>query len=285
MSEIIVIYGATASGKSRKAMEIAMENRAKNPAIINADALQLYSELPILSAQPSQIEQEKTPHFLYSRLKYNENSSVANWLKMVVIKINKILGQGGLPIVVGGTGLYIKSLISGINEIPEIDGDLRSKIREFCRNSSFDEIRKKLNDLGDDSKAIQSLDAQRLTRRLEVIKQTGKSLTFWQNMPPKIFFPRKNFTIINQELPREKLYENCNLRLKVMFSSGAIYEAENLIKLNPSPNLMISKTIGFLEIKEMLEGKISEKEAYEKAAQKTRNYAKRQLTWFRNQKI
>jgi len=278
--KILIISGATASGKSALALKIAAQ---KNGIIINADAMQLYRELPILSAQPSADDLKLAPHFLYSTLKHNQNSSVAVWLDLVVKQINEALENGQLPIVVGGTGLYISKLIDGINKIPEIDENLKIEIRQTLENSGKNELIKMLIDLGENCEEIVGLDKQRLARRLEVLKQTGKNLSWWQSRPNHIFYPEEYFWHINIELPREKLYKNCNQRLDFMFKNGAVEEVRKLLAQNPEEDSGIFKTIGFLEIKNYLQGNIDQKQVIEVAAQKTRNYAKRQLTWFRNQ--
>lgn len=273
--KILIISGATASGKSALAKKIADE---KNGVIINADSIQLYRELPVLSAQPSTLEQKNTPHFLYSILKHNENSSVALWLNLAKNAIDKALQNNQLPIVVGGTGLYISKLIDGINQIPEIDENVKKEIAQI---KDKNELLKILINLGEDQKTIQNLDGQRLARRLEVLKQTGKTLTWWQNQPLKTFYPKENFVHLNIELPRDILYQNCNQRFEKMFENGGAEEVKNLMQADPQGT--ITKTIGYLEIKDYLNGKISKEEAIKTATQKTRNYAKRQLTWFRNQ--
>lgn len=279
-NKILIISGATASGKSALALGTALE---KNGIVINADAMQLYCELPILSAQPSREDQKLVPHFLYSVLKHNENSSVAIWLGLVVEQINVALQNGKLPIVVGGTGLYLSKLMDGINKIPEIDENLKMEIRQELQNSSREELIKILLDLGENLLEIETLDKQRLCRRFEVLKHTGKALSWWQLQPNQIFYPKEYFEHINIELTREVLYQNCNQRLVSMFKNGAVDEVGELLKQNLSENSSITKTIGFLEIKDYLQGKISQEQAIEIASKKTRNYAKRQLTWFRNQ--
>ncbi|MES2677823.1 MAG: tRNA (adenosine(37)-N6)-dimethylallyltransferase MiaA [Pseudomonadota bacterium] len=278
--KILVISGATASGKSALALEIAAQ---KNGVIINADAMQLYPELPILSAQPNAEDLKLAPHFLYSVLKHNENSSVTVWLHLAVEKINQALKQNQLPIVVGGTGLYLSKLIDGINKIPEIEESLKIEIRQICANNDRNELIKILLAWQDNFEEIADLDKQRLGRRLEVLKQTGKNLSWWQNQPNQIFYPLTDFYHLNIELPREKLYQNCNQRLALMFKNGALEEAQELLRLNLAADYGATKTIGFLEIKDYLQGRIDQEQAIEIAAQKTRNYAKRQLTWFRNQ--
>jgi len=278
--KILVISGATASGKSALAIKIAAQ---ENGVIINADAMQLYSELPILSAQPNVEDLKRTPHFLYSILKHNLNSSVVLWLDLATKQIEWALQNEKLPIVVGGTGLYLSKLINGINKIPQIEEGLRVQIRQMIECDSREDLIKILVDLGENLGEIFSLDKQRLARRLEVLKQTGKTLSWWQNQPSQTFYPGDYFCHLGLELSREKLYQNCNQRLGLMFKNGAVEEVEDFLAQDPAENSGIVKTIGFLEIKGYLQGKIDQTQALEIAAQKTRNYAKRQLTWFRNQ--
>ena len=278
--KILIISGATASGKSALALKTALQ---KNGVIINADAMQLYCELPILSAQPNIEDLKLMPHFLYSVLKHNQNSSVAIWLGLVVEQINLALQKNQLPIVVGGTGLYISKLIDGINKVPEIEESLKIEVRQMLESQGREQIIKILVELGENLSEIEKLDRQRLARRLEVLKQTGKSLSWWQLQPNQIFYPKEYFYHINIEPPREKLYHNCDQRLAGMFKGGAVEEVEKLLKQNPAENSAIFKTIGFVEIKSYLQGEMDQKQALQIAAQKTRNYAKRQLTWFRNQ--
>lgn len=280
---ILIVTGATASGKSALALDIALKN---NGVIINADALQIYQGLPILSSQPSKTDQELVPHFLYSVLKHDESSSVMSWLEMAQKQINDAFKVEKLPIVVGGTGLYISKLVSGINEIPEIENEVRNRVRKLIENETKEDLIKILVDLGEEINDVAKLDKQRLGRRLEVLKQTGKTLSWWQKKPNKKFYPIEHFEFIHLDLPREKLYENCDKRLEQMFKSGAIKEVEKLINVGVDPRVCpITKTIGFLEIKDYLEGRISIDEALKIAQTRTRNYAKRQLTWFRNQKL
>jgi tRNA dimethylallyltransferase len=276
-NKILVICGATASGKSALALKMAL---ARNGVIINADALQQYCELPILSAQPTKDDLQTVPHCLYSVLKHNENSSVASWLNKAINQINLAFKNGKLPILVGGTGLYLSKLVDGINKVPEIGENLREEVRKI---SSREDLIENLIYLGEEKKIIAKLDKQRLARRLEVLKQTGKTLSWWQEQPNEVFYPKEYFEVIKTNLPREILYKNCNERLAAMFESGALQEVKALLEAGLKDNSTIAKTIGFLEIKDYLAGKITKNQALEIASQKTRNYAKRQLTWFNNQ--
>jgi len=316
MSErIVVISGPTASGKSDLALHLADSH---DIAIINADSLQIYEGLPILSSQPfssqpsSQVldgvsnpvhmfasknnastnlpltqtlgrgQETPTrtlivngiPHFLYSHLKPCETSSVGMWLKLVKSTVDKVIAEKKLPIIVGGSGMYISKLIEGISEIPEISEEIKIEAREYYDEIGPEEFSKKID---------AELDKQRAIRAYEVLLFTGKPISFWQNKPLKKIFPKADFLHVNLNPPREKLYENCNSRFKKMLDCEAPKEVQNLINQGVEDDWQITKTLGFQEIRDFLNEKITKEKMIETATQKTRNYAKRQLTWFRNQ--
>jgi len=274
--KIVIISGPTASGKSGLALQLA---DLQDIAIINADSLQLYEGLPILSSQPTAAEQKKVQHFLYSHFKSDENSSVATWLKLVKSTVEKVLAEGKLPVIVGGSGMYISKLVEGISEIPEIEDDLRKGATTLYETIGHEEFQKKLIDLGE----AKIPDKHRLIRAYEVLTQTGKSISYWQNQPQKKIFEDANFLHININPNREKLYENCNSRFENMLKLGAFDEVKSLINQEIGDDKQITKTLGFYEICDFLLERISREEMIKIATQKTRNYAKRQLTWFRNQ--
>jgi tRNA dimethylallyltransferase len=274
--KIVIISGPTASGKSSLALNFAAK---KDIAIINADSLQIYQGLPILSSQPTEAEQKIAPHFLYSYLKADQTSSVATWLEAVKSTVDLVLAQKKLPVIVGGSGMYISKLIAGISEIPQIDEQTKKLARELYEEIGHVEFQKKLVDLGED----EILDKHRLIRAYEVLCQTKKSITWWQNKPLKKIFPQANFIHLNLEFDRQKLYQNCNLRFEKMLKIGAIEEVQSFVNQRFLGDLQITKTLGFSEICDFLANKISQQKMIEIVAQKTRNYAKRQLTWFRHQ--
>lgn len=279
MSKIFIISGATSTGKSEIANELTQQLQGKI-AIINADSLQIYEGLPILSAQPTFEEQKLAPHFLYSYLKPYEKSSVALWLNLVKPIIENLWRKNITPIIVGGTGMYLSKLVAGISKIPAISNEIKQEAQKFYDENGAEVLRQKLIDFGE--KEI--LDKQRLTRAFEVFLQTKKTLSWWQNQPKEKIFENANFIHANLEINREKLYENCNLRFEKMLKNGAINEVKNLRKtLDKNQNYSITKTLGYEEICDYLDKKISEKTMVEIATKKTRNYAKRQLTWFRTQ--
>ena len=272
-SKIIVISGATASGKSRVAIEVA---KIFNGAIINADALQIYRDLPILSAQPTAENLVEVEHFLYGILPANEKISVGIWLKMVAEIVKKIQQENKIPIIVGGNGMYISRLINGISEIPEIDEKFRLQAQNLYAEIGHEKFQENFGN-------TKIIDKQKLLRACEVFLQTGKKIEFFQQQPPKKAIENQQFIHLNLNPPRQEIYQNCNERFAKMLENNALNEVENYIKNINDLSSPIVNTLGFKEILEFLNNKITLDEMRSLASQKTRNYAKRQLTWFRHQ--
>jgi len=272
-SKIIVISGATASGKSRVAIEVA---KIFNGAIINADALQIYRDLPILSAQPTAENLIEAEHFLYGILSANEKISVGIWLKMVVEIVKKIQQENKIPIIVGGNGMYISRLINGISEIPEIDEKFRLQAQNLYAEIGHEKFQENFGN----SKII---DKQKLLRACEVFLQTDKKIEFFQQQPPKKALENQQFIHLNLNPPRQEIYKNCNERFAKMLENNALNEVKNYLKNINDLSSPIVNTLGFKEILEFLNNKITLDEMQSLASQKTRNYVKRQLTWFRHQ--
>lgn len=275
---IILIFGPTASGKSSLALKLAKEN---NGVIFNADSMQIYKELPILSSQPTSCEQKIIPHFLYGFLNYQQDFSVAKWLEIIVPKIKEEIKKGKKCFIVGGTGLYFSSLYHGINKMPKISKEIQQEMRDLYEEIGHEKFIKFLKNLGDND--IKNIDSQRLIRRAEILKTTNKNLTFWQNQQKDIFFEKDQMQIIKLLPERKELYQKCNERFQHIFKNGAINEVKNLEQLNPDPKNLITKTIGYKEINCYLNGRLTQEEVLEIVTKKIRNYAKRQITWFKNQ--
>lgn len=261
MKKIIIIAGPTASGKSAFAASMAKKNAG---TVINADSMQIYDALPILTAQPEKSEDHK----LYGILKASDSCSVAKWLDLAIAEIEK----SDFPIVTGGTGLYINSVIHGISAIPAISESIRDEIRDIPKSELYPIL------LAEDKEMAQKLkpsDSQRIARALEVIRSTGKSLQYWQKQPKIPKYPFELFEIHNIIPEREMLYKNINQRFLEMLKNGVVEEVRNYHGEH--------KAAGFIQIKQYIAGEISKQFMIEKATQVTRNYAKRQYTWFRNQ--
>ena len=279
--KIILIAGPTASGKSALALNIA---RKSPSVIINADAMQIYQGLPLLTAQPSKTAQEEIPHVLYSHFKPAEASSAAHWLQLALGAISFAEKEQKTPLLVGGTGLYFKALLGGLSEIPPIPEEVRERTNKLYTDLGEDLFREKLKKLDPESaERFSKNDKQRSIRAYEVVLHTGKPLGFW--FTKKIASPLEGYEIERHLLMPERavLYDACDIRFSEMLERGAIEEAKNILKENLDPELPIMKTIGLREIKNYLDGKATLSEAKEKGQQATRNYAKRQMTWFRNQ--
>lgn len=280
-NKIIIIGGPTASGKSKLAMKLAGKS---DSVIINADSLQIYRDIPILTAQPTQEDKEKIPHFLYEILPPAELCSVGKWLEMAIPVINNALEHEVTPIVVGGTGLYLKCLKQGIATIPEIAAEIRNKARELLMevgNQSFHlMLNKRDPEMGS---RLKPEDSQRILRAWEVLEQTDISLSKWQQMEDKGFFEPDQFEGYFVNPPRDLLYDRINKRFIQMVERGALKEVRKLNEMKLSPELTAMKAIGIKELTSYINGEISLDKAIQKSQQATRNYAKRQVTWFRNQ--
>ena len=277
-SKIILIFGPTASGKSSFAIKLA---KKINGEIINADSMQVYKELKILSARPSQKDYKNIKHHLYGFQSVKKNFSTGDWLKLVHKKILEIKKRKKIPIIVGGTGLYFKALTDGLVSIPNIPIKLRAKIRSLHKKIGSKSFFSKLIKLDPLSKnKISSSDTQRVIRAYEVKLFTNQSIYDWfKNTQSK--FENKNFYKIYLDYPRVGLIERINIRVKNMIKKGAISEVKRFIKLKVPKAKTASKAIGIEEIRSYLEKKIEIIEVIEKISIKTRQYAKRQSTWGR----
>ena len=277
-SKIILIYGPTASGKSDFAIKLA---KKINGEIINADSMQVYKELKILTARPLKNDLKKIKHHLYGFQNSKMDFSTGDWLKIAIKKINEIKNKKKIPILVGGTGLYFKALTEGLVEITAIPNKFRNKIRLLQKSIGQEKFYKKLLKLDPTIiNYIKSTDVQRSIRAYEVELFTKKSITEWYKST-KSKFKKKEFLKLYIDYPRPKLIEKINLRVRQMLEMGAVLEVKNFLKLKISKNKSVSKAIGVVEIKDLIKNKIDEDEVIEKISIKTRQYAKRQATWAR----
>ncbi len=277
-SKIVLIYGPTASGKSNFAIKLA---KKINGEIINADSMQVYKELKVLSARPFKKNFQKIKHHLYGFQSVKKNFSTGDWLKLVNQKILEIKKRKKVPILVGGTGLYFKSLIEGLVNIPNIPIKFREKIRSLHKKIGSKNFFLKLVKIDPLAKKhINLSDTQRVIRAYEVKKFTKKSLYDWfQNT--KSNYEQKDFYKIYIDFPRDELIKKITSRTVEMIKKGAILEVKKFIKLKVAKNKSVNKAIGVTEIKEYIDKKIQINEVIEKISIKTRQYAKRQATWSR----
>jgi len=286
MSKIIIICGTTASGKSGLALDLC-KNYVKNAVIINADAMQIYADIPILTAQPNLIEQQQISHKLYGFLTADKKYSVYQWLDDVVKEIKLALNNNHTPILVGGTGMYIKSLVSGIREVAQISNKTIDMTKSIIELEGINYLYKFLYKIDPNINSyVSKTDTHRLIRYYNLYQEFNISPTAYRNLPNKKFFARDIFKLFCLLPQRDNIYQRCNDRVLEMFKTGVLAEVENLIKKHDI-NQPIAKILGYKEIYHYLTSDIKNQESLQKTINKiqqiTRNYAKKQNTWFKNQ--
>lgn len=278
----VLIAGPTASGKSRLALELA---RQIGGTVINADALQVYSELRILTARPSDEEEAAAPHRLYGHVSARERYSVGAWLADAVACFRTARSEVGTPIFVGGTGLYFKALTEGLAPVPSIPAEVRERFAERLEREGARALHDELAHRDPTGAAkIRPSDPTRILRALEVLDATGKPLSDWHKeaaTEPAVRASEAVLLVVDP--PREQLADNIRSRLRAMVSAGAVEEAARYAALGFDPQASASKTLGLQAFIDHAAGRIGREEAIERAAVQTSQYAKRQMTWFRNQ--
>ena len=277
-SKIILVSGPTASGKSNFSIKLA---KKVNGEIVNADSMQVYKELKILSARPSPKEYQKIKHHLYGFHSVKKNFSTGDWLKIAIKKVKEINKRKKIPIFVGGTGLYFKALTDGLVNIPNIPIRYRNNIRDLQKKLGQQKFYQKLIKLDPGSKEnINPTDTQRSIRAYEVMHFTKKPLHDWfQNT--KSYFNKDDFFKIYIDYPREELIQRIGKRVEKMIKLGAVQEVRKFVKLKVRKDKSVNKAIGISEIKEYLKEKKDMSDVIEKISIKTRQYAKKQSTWAR----
>ena len=275
--KIVCIYGPTASGKSRIASYLASKTDA---FIINADSMQIYKDVPIITSQPSYEELSAHPHKLYAEIDLIAPFSVNDWLKITVKEIRHSLQHGKTPIVVGGTGFYFYHLINGLCHVPEITEQTKLKICDIAKQSNED-IHHILHKHDPNlAKKLHPNDRHRVLRGLEVVLETGKSLLELQK-DNKVFFNKELFFSIYINLPRDNLYEDINARFLEMIEQGVVKEVRDVLAKYKDQKL--PKIIGLKTIGDYINKSIEFNHMVTEVQKTTRNYAKRQCTWFNNQ--
>jgi len=276
--KVILLAGPTASGKSEIAIKLASLIKGE---IINADSMQIYKEISILTSKPNLQDTNIIKHHLYGFVSVKKNFSTGHWLKIVIKKIKEIWKKGKTPIVVGGTGLYFKALTEGLVKIPDIPNNLRRQIRRLHKQIGQKKFFIKLVKIDPLSKKFVSpTDTQRSMRAYEVKKFTNKSL-FTFKKKTKVNFNNNIFKKFFVNIPKNVLHKKIEKRVEKMFNEGAIDEVKKFYKLKVNRELSANKVIGIKEIRDYLLGTITLIETKELIKQKTRQYAKRQFTWSR----
>lgn len=280
-TEAVLIAGPTASGKSRFALDLA---RRHGGVVVNADAMQVYGELRLLTARPSPDDEAEVPHRLYGHVPAATRYSVGRWLKDVAGVLDEARERGWLLIIAGGTGLYFKALTEGLAAIPVIPAEVRERIAQEADGLSGEELHKRLTASDpEDAAAIRPSDRARILRALEVFEATGRALIAWQKRPVSPLIEAAKTARIVLDCDRPVLHERIAVRAAQMIKDGAMEEARVLGDLGLSPDLPAMKAIGVRELLDHIAGKVSLDEAIAGMKTETRRYAKRQMTWFRHQ--
>jgi len=278
---VIVIGGPTASGKSALAVDLAEE---LGGVVINADAMQIYRDLPILTARPGEADCNRAPHRLFGMIDAGDPCSAGRWRELALAAIGEARAEGKRPVVVGGTGLYLKALCDGIDDIPAVSAKIRAQIEARYDAEGGAAFRTAL--ARDDPQTAERLppgDRQRLVRAAAVLEATGRPLSAWQTgathkAEPAV--PTQTFVLLP---PREALYAACDFRFVAMVEQGALAETRAFLARDLDPDLPLMKAVGVRELGRHIAGETSLEAAVDEGCRATRRYAKRQYTWFRHQ--
>ena len=280
---VYILCGPTASGKSGLAVLLAQKHPAN---IINADSTQIYDGLRVLTARPSPDEEALAPHFLYGTVAPNTVCSATKWRALALREVYQTIKDKHIPILVGGTGFYLKTLLEGLAPIPETPIEFRREAEELYSSYGGNTFHAKLTERDPETGTqLHPNDRQRLVRAWEVLEHTGTPLSEWKKMP-KIRPPDDlHFRIAVLMPEREWLYQRCDLRFDQMLAAGAMDEVRAFLARGVKPDRPIHKVIGLRELSSVLARELTLEEATEQAKQATRHYAKRQMTWLRGQVI
>jgi len=276
-TSIVIVAGPTASGKSALALALAEEFTG---TIINADSQQVYRDLAVLTARPTAAETARIPHALYGVIDASESCSAGRWLALARGEISAAHAAGRVPILVGGSGLYLEALLRGLAELPPIAQDIRAEAHALYAKLGGAAFRAALAELDPEAAArLPAGDAQRLTRAYEVARSTGTSLSEWQHRQPPLATLRVAALLLMP--PRAALYAACDARVERMVEAGAEAEAKALRARHLAPSTPAMKAVGVREFGALAEGRSTREQVVAAMQQATRNYAKRQYTWFR----
>jgi tRNA dimethylallyltransferase len=279
--EAILIAGPTASGKSALALDLA---RRHGGEVVNADSMQVYDGLRVLTARPSEAEMAEAPHHLYGHVPPDEAYSTGRWLTDAERVLSEIRSRGKVPVVVGGTGLYFRALTGGLSDIPPVPEAIRVHWRERLEAEGVEAIHREL--AARDPAMAEKLDVgdrQRVLRAVEVVDAHGRSIADFQTPPDKVVLRPDRAVKLVLMPERQTLYDRINRRLGLMVEAGAVEEVRDLLARGLSPSVPVMKAIGVREFADHLAGRTNIEKASELAAIASRQYAKRQMTWMRNQ--
>lgn len=279
----ILIAGPTASGKSALALRLA---EIYGGVVINADALQVYRELSILTARPSAADEQRAPHRLYGHVVASEAYSAGRYVADVTAELTRAASQGQRPIIVGGTGLYFKALLEGLSPVPAVEDAVRQHWRAEAQRIGASGLHAELSRRDPVmAERLRATDTQRLTRALEVLQSTGRSLADWQSVPGTPLLAAKDCILLVRQPERAALLAACDSRFDAMMDMGALDEVRALLALGLDPALPCFGALGVAPLSRYLAGKVELAAAVEQAKLDTRHYVKRQLTWLRRNMI
>ena len=281
MVNLIIIGGPTGSGKSALALDLA---ERIGGAIVNADSMQQYRDLRIVTARPTLADHRRAPHYLYGHLSANKPGSAGQWLRQATRVIDEIKSQERVPIVVGGTGLYLKALLKGIAAVPDVPSEIRLATMERFDALGVPGFHQDLARRDPEQAAmLEPSDRQRLIRAAEVLEATGKSLLYWRAQPHQRAALPEPIVGVALMPPRAALHRRIELRLQSMIDAGALDEIDALRRRKLPAALPLMKAVAVPELLAHLKGEMDIVTAVNRAAAKTRQYAKRQMTWLRHQ--
>lgn len=279
--DAILITGPTASGKSALAVALAKQH---NGVVVNADSMQVYDTLHVLTARPSEADMQGVVHHLYGHVPASQHYSTGEWFRDAVAILEAVRSEGRIPVFVGGTGLYFKALTGGLSDMPAVPTSIRDAVRGRLLTEGAEALHASLSDKDPETAAIlRPGDGQRIARALEIFEATGQSIRVFQTRQgPVAVDPGRAMKIV--VLPeRPLLRQRIDQRFAGMLESGAVEEVKALLSLNLKPEMPAMKAIGVPQIAAMLSGTMSKADVIETSSAATRQYAKRQMTWFRNQ--
>ncbi len=279
--DAILITGPTASGKSALAVALAKQH---NGVVVNADSMQVYDTLHVLTARPSEADMQGVMHHLYGHVPASRHYSTGEWFRDAVAVLETVRSEGRIPVFVGGTGLYFKALTGGLSDMPAVPAAIRDAVRGRLLAEGAEALHASLSDKDPETAAIlRPGDGQRVARALEILMATGQSIRIFQaRQGPVAVDPDRAMKIV--VLPdRALLRQRIDQRFAGMLESGAVEEVKVLLSLALKPEMPAMKAIGVPQIAAMLSGTMSKAEVIETSSAATRQYAKRQMTWFRNQ--
>ena len=281
MIRAVLIAGPTASGKSALAVSLA---ERIGGTIINADSMQVYGDLRVITARPTPEDERRAPHLLYGHVDAAENYSTGRWIADAVRKLEDAKAAGHVPIFVGGTGLYFRALLRGLSDIPPVSAEIRTEVRGGAEGVATPDLHARLAATDPRTAAgLRPSDRQRILRALEVFAATGRSLAEWQEKPGRPIIEPKEATAVFLSVDRETLRRRIDERFDTMLEKGAVEEVQKLVARNLDPSLPAMKAHGVPWLARHLRGEISREAAAAGGKADTRRYSKRQETWFRHQ--